>query len=338
MKRARLALVLGLFALPACSRAPAPASTPADDGTSLARVDGVPITDSTLQELAREYRRRHAGELSEQDKQELLTKAITDELLYAEALRRELHKDPKVREILTNMLVRQQLAGAVAADVATEDKLKAHYEAHPERFVLPEKRRIRRIFLPVGESGAEGDDAAKARADDLHARIAADPDAFAALATEHSAGPFAVRGGDVGLVSDDNSVGLPEQVLQGAFEADVDALPAPVFAGGGWNLYRVEDVRPRTVRTYEQSRMRIKRELEAEAYKTALAAWIDELEANASVQRYEDRLQGWQPTPAAPVPHPGEQASPKEEPATPNTDEGDVNDQVRALMEKDDGQ
>ncbi|MFO0648387.1 MAG: peptidylprolyl isomerase [Polyangiales bacterium] len=83
--------------------------------------------------------------------QELLDRMVADRLLADEARRRGLDADPLVRAAVERALVSRLRALVLnpAADTTRpeDDEVRAWYDAHPERFHIPERRRARVIFL-----------------------------------------------------------------------------------------------------------------------------------------------------------------------------------------------
>ena len=83
--------------------------------------------------------------------QELVDRMVADRLLADEARRRGLENDPLVRAAVERALVSRLRALVInpAADVErpTDDEVRAWYDAHPERFHIPERRRVRLIFV-----------------------------------------------------------------------------------------------------------------------------------------------------------------------------------------------
>lgn len=84
--------------------------------------------------------------------QELVDRMVADRLLVLEARRRGLENDPQVRAALERALVsrlRATVFNPQAGDgtAVTDEEIHAWYDAHPERFHIPERRRARVIFL-----------------------------------------------------------------------------------------------------------------------------------------------------------------------------------------------
>jgi peptidyl-prolyl cis-trans isomerase C len=83
--------------------------------------------------------------------QELLDRIVADRLLADEARRRGLDADPLVRAAVERALVSRLRALVInpTADTTrpTDDEVRTWYDAHPERFHIPERRRVRLLFV-----------------------------------------------------------------------------------------------------------------------------------------------------------------------------------------------
>lgn len=82
---------------------------------------------------------------------ELIDRMVSDRVLADEARRQGLENDPLVRAAIERILVARLRARTInpAADGErpTDDEVRAWYDAHPERFHFPERRRVRLMFF-----------------------------------------------------------------------------------------------------------------------------------------------------------------------------------------------
>jgi peptidyl-prolyl cis-trans isomerase D len=157
----------------------------------------------------------------------------------------------------------------IAANVeVTDEELRAAYEQERERFEMAEQRRARHILVEVAE-GQE--DAARAEADSIAARIRGGAD-FAAVAAEVSddAGTKA-QGGDLGPISRGMLVGPFEDAL---FSMQVGDVSDPVRSEFGFHIIRLDEIRAGEVQPFEAVREELAsemktREAESEFYDRA---------------------------------------------------------------------
>jgi peptidyl-prolyl cis-trans isomerase D len=157
----------------------------------------------------------------------------------------------------------------VAANVEiSEDELRSTYEQERERFETAEQRRARHILIEVPE-GQE--DAARAEAEAVLARIRGGED-FAAVAAEVSddAGTKA-QGGDLGTLSRGTLVGPFEDKL---FTMQVGEVSEPVRSEFGFHIIRLDEINAGAVQPFEAVREELlaemkTREAESEFYDLA---------------------------------------------------------------------
>lgn len=369
---ATLALSLAMIGCGGSTKTSAPASThpvpPSSEavGEPLATVNGISVGSATLDALVSARRLDSRGPLTAEQKQELLQTAIQSELLFQKAFEEGLYQDPKIRNILVNTLERQKVVEEISKTPPSEEELKEWFEENQAKFIIPEKRRTRRLFVSITNDrpGSE----AQGIVEEYARQIAADPDRFAAIATEISDGPYAPRGGDLGFLTPDSRKGVPIEVTTMAYGLGVDEVSDPFLAGGGVNLIRVEEITPEVQKSFDQLKARVLREVQSIKYWEAREAYIEELTKGATISIDEGALAAWgqaeeapkaqaasTPSPApdgasAPgrpdIENPPEGVSPVDDENTVNgkprtgdpiADEGDANDVGRDLMEEQDG-
>lgn len=125
------------------------ASTPVASGRHLSV--GADEVFAWLRDSAPVAQRRYAGDPSLLN--EILDRLVADRLLAHEARRRGLERDPVVRAALERALVARLRAlvlnpRAGDATAVTDEEAQRWYDAHPERFHVPERRRARVVFTP----------------------------------------------------------------------------------------------------------------------------------------------------------------------------------------------
>lgn len=133
-----------------------------DASTAVASGRGVQVTADEVFEWVRDSgpvaQRRYATDPAML--QEILDRLVADRLLAREARRRGLERDPIVRAALERALVSRlratvlnPRAGELSA--VADDEVRRWYDEHPDRFHVPERRRVRVIFLPDRVTAAE---------------------------------------------------------------------------------------------------------------------------------------------------------------------------------------
>jgi parvulin-like peptidyl-prolyl isomerase len=303
-----LAFALGAAVLvgPACSGGSGPKAESAGSasfvsppeasvGKALAKVNGAPVGTLAFDALAQRKSPADGKAYTAEEKREVLEQAITDELLFQEAMRRGLFYDPKVRRILANALLKTDVFDAVKTEDFTPDQVRAYYEAHKEEFVVPAKTQVKRLLLAITP---ERDQAATEKlARDLIAKIKADPEAFTEIANEFSTDPFARRGGDLGYLSEEGKAGVPPEIVTRALGMGVGEISEPFLFDGGVNVVFVPNKRERLERTFEQMENSVLRKMKNEKYEALTKALSDKLRSTGKIEVDQAALDAYVPAP-----------------------------------------
>ena len=259
-----------------------------DIGTVLATVGDVQVGSKEFQVAASRKTPADGESLSLEERQEILDKLVTEKVLYQEAKKQGIDRDPKVQKVMINTLLREDVYSKVRNSDFSQDELRAYFEDHRDEFVVPEKVQVKRIFIKVNED-RPSDDARKAAAD-LRAQLVADPDKFKELATKHSEDPYRRRGGDLGFVSREGKPGIDSTVTAKAFELDVGELSEVFEAGGGMNIIMVANKREKVERTFEQMKGSVLRKVKNDKYKELYDAYVDQVSGDYEVEIDSDAL------------------------------------------------
>lgn len=308
MRTAALSLALSVLVAacdggaPAAQVPPPPAtagSTPLGDlservrdeiGETVATADGMPIGLNEFIQLAgRKLRGSEAGSLTAEDRQAVIDELADQKLLFLEARRRGYDLDPKVQRLMVQLLLQDEVYGNVKSADLTDDELRAFFQKNHEEFIIPEKIRLRRIFVKSEptRTGAE----AKALADKFYQSVQSEPRNFSRLAGEVSEGPYRGRGGDLGLIGREPRPGVPQEIIDRGFTLKEGEVAAPFESAGGWNVLYVSERRDRVERTFEQMRGAVVRRAKAEKNLLAYEAYIAERRQGVKVEVIPERLE-----------------------------------------------
>ena len=264
------------------------AANAAASGELVARVGSGGVTTDDFVQRAIRTPQAAAGTLTEDDRKDLLDKLVVDEALWQESLAEGLHRDPKVRKILINLLLREKVYGDPAAGEFSDEELKAYFDSHPEEFTMPERRQVKRLFLSVKPDRTM--EQARAEATDLRARIVAAPETFSDLANEHSDGVYRHRGGDVGYVAATGKPGIDPVVVEEAFKLEIGQVSEPFETEGGVNIVMVANKREAVERGFSHMKASVLRKLKNERYKTLTESFIEEVRQRYTVDVDEAAL------------------------------------------------
>jgi peptidyl-prolyl cis-trans isomerase C len=274
------AAAVGLLAISAPVRAqqPAPAAAPAAaqqsaaaDNPVVAIVDGVAIHRSQVEDTARSLPQQYQQMPMQVLFGMLLDRVIDFQLLANEAERQNLEKDPTVQvslaeartEVLRDALIRRKIE-----EGTTDAKLHERYDQLKQspNFAQPEVH-ARHILLKSKEDAQAVIKELQGGAD------------FAKLAQQHSTGPSAANGGDLGYFRHDQMV---PAFADAAFALQPGQFTTePVQTQFGWHVIMVLD--RRTVEpSFEESEPQLRQDLAREI----VTALVSNLQQGAKIQRF----------------------------------------------------
>lgn len=178
-----------------------------------------------------------------------MDEALRDkELLIAEARRRRLNENDAVRDqvrALEDRLVVQELLKQEKPARATEEELRAFFDADKSRFAEPERVAVRRLFV----SSRADAESAKRKASSLLVRLEKG-ESFEVLLKE-SDGPERVRGGDYGPVTKDSQ---DRGLSKAAFELQPGQHSSVVATDGGYSILLCDRRLPARTPPFEEVR------------------------------------------------------------------------------------
>jgi peptidyl-prolyl cis-trans isomerase SurA len=196
-----------------------------------------------------------------------------DEAAFAAALQQrgmtpESYKSKVKDEIERAQLVNKEIRQRVNVSSA---EVKRYYEAHLDDYSVSDKVKVRAIFLRV-EDPTDAEAMAKARAKAEEIRAAArNLKSFEALAKEHSEGPGAAEGGELGTFTRGEMEGRLEEVAFGLKEGQVSE---PIDTGNGFTLLFVEERIGGSHRPLDEVSPEIREALYNEALQRRFQDWL----------------------------------------------------------------
>jgi len=150
-------------------------------------------------------------------------------------------------QIITQEVMRQEVGEHIQM---TPGEAERYYEEHKQDYVQPESVRLGEILISTGTEGS-GDPAkvaaAKAKADDLEARLHAGGD-FAQLARSFSEGSTAASGGDLGQYKRGQ---LPKVLEDKTFDLASGQYTEPILTRQGYIILKVAQHIPGGPRPYK---------------------------------------------------------------------------------------
>lgn len=244
-----------------------------------ATVNRKPLTESGMRDLVPSgfYDR-----LTAEHKANIVDEWIRKELLYQEALREGIDREPKIqylldnteRELLSNELLERQLANVPEP---TESELKDFYQANKDLFVLESTEYMIRYALFD----------TKEDVNDFHQRVKQNEN-FSDLARKSSKDPSSQDGGNLGIVNEDLvEPSVWEAIIATKTKYGLHKISDLFTVIDGWACIMIDEMyEAGTVKPYEYVRNLISDMYIAEKRETAKQEFINQLSAKADIKRY----------------------------------------------------
>ncbi len=171
----------------------------------------------------------------------------------------------------------------------SDEEIATEYEKTRERYTLAEKRHARHILFQVEDKENQLNmDVQRQKATKILA-LAKKGDDFSQLAKEHSEGPSASQGGDLGFFERGNMVKPFADAVFGMQPGEISDIVQTQF---GFHIIKLEEIKPGETKTLEDVRDKIKEQLtRQQAKKVAFTAANDAYEAiikSGSIARYSE--------------------------------------------------
>ena len=209
----------------------------ADSAKVVARVGETEITQQQVDQVIQQLPQEQAAFFKTPAGQEKVVEELVNrELLFLWGESQKVDTQEGFAEALARLrsnLVRDFAVKTIIADVtATDEEVKAFYEANPNQFAIPERIRARHILV-------EDEETAKKILQELR-----DGKAFEDAAKEYSTCPSKEDGGNLGFFGKGQMV--PE-FETAAFALETGSMSEPVKSQFGWHIIRVEEKQPSSV-------------------------------------------------------------------------------------------
>jgi peptidyl-prolyl cis-trans isomerase C len=226
----------------------------------------IAASDTEVDERIQQYRSQY-GEDGFAD-------ALSRAGMTEEQLRREIR-----RSLTIQRLLEEEVTGGLEV---TESEQREFYDENTNMFAQPESVTASHILISTQEAQTEeARQEARTRAEELKSQLDEGAD-FAELAREHSEGPSASRGGSLGEFSRGQMVPPFEEA---AFALEAGEISDIVETRFGYHIIRVEEKSDGGTTPYEEVKGQIGQYLEQQKQQEAIQSYIDELKAEADIER-----------------------------------------------------
>lgn len=255
----------------------------ASEGDAIvAKVNGIPITRSEFGKLVKNYKKKaKKTTLTKEESHRLIKNLVLHQLILQQQSVQEMKSDEKiiaqVEAYRNQLLVSHFLNEKVGSKLnATDEEMLKYYEANMERFQSKEKVEARVILVKTRED-----------AEKILERLKKGDD-FSQLAKEFSLDlPSASKGGSMGLVEKERVFPEIKKVLFSLKEGEISPAVQTKY---GFNIFTVDKVFQPQFESFESAKEKVKKAILMQKEAMAFSEMEVELEKNASIKIYEDRL------------------------------------------------
>ncbi|MFW5694892.1 MAG: peptidylprolyl isomerase [Alkalispirochaeta sp.] len=209
-----------------------------------------------------------------------------DELGYQTALEQQGFTEDEFEVELRRQMVIEQLIRAQVYDQleVSDEEMREFYDNNPQYFQQDDQVAARHIIFTT--EGVEEDERAalQEELEEIRQEIVDGAD-FAEMAREHSQGPTASNGGDLGAFGRGQMV--PE-FENAAFDLEVGEISPVIETQFGYHIVQVTERIPAQAQSYEESQERIRQFLTEEQRNSGAQEYVAELRENAEVEELVD--------------------------------------------------
>lgn len=240
----------------------------------LARVNGKEITQEMLDRIMQGLSPQQSAQMNNEDgMKRLLDEVVSGELLYFDAVDKEMDKEKNFIELLEDakrsLLQRYAVESIISGVSADDEEAQTFYESNPAQFEKASEVAARHILL---------DDEDKIK--EIKVEIEGGMD-FSEAATKYSSCPSKEAGGSLGSFSKGKMV--PE-FEEAAFNLEIGQLSDPIKTQFGYHLIMVDSKTDGGTMSFEEVKDGIKQNLLNQKQFEAYNGKVNELKAKYTVE------------------------------------------------------
>ncbi len=179
-------------------------------------------------------------------------------------------------QIITQTVMRQEVGEHVQI---TPGEAERYYEQHKQEYAQPESERLGEILISASADDPAKVAAAKAKADDIEARLHAGGD-FAQLARSFSDGTTAAQGGDLGQYKRGQ---LPKVLEDQTFDLKTGQYTDPILTRQGYIILKVVQHTPGGPRPYKEVQEDVEQAYYMSQMEPAIRAYLTKMREDAFI-------------------------------------------------------
>lgn len=274
----------------------------------VATIDGDPITLFELEHYAEIAKKRPGGDQLVVDQKAMLDELVLDKIIqkqveilglkasdqqidgYIESIRtrNNLSEEQLMEALKQQGMSWDQYRIQVRSDIeranlinreirnkvnVSPEEVERYYKAHLDEYGASTKVTARLISFLVPRDASDADKAAiRAKAEEVQ-KLAADGGNFAKLAKEHSQGPAAEEGGDIGEIQPDEMRPEFAKAVKGLAPGQVSPL---IVTADGFHILKIDKTSGETHRPLSEVSDEIKEKLYKEAMESRYDRWLNQ--------------------------------------------------------------
>ena len=246
------------------------------------------ILNRMIDDLLMEQQSRKAGiVVRDEDVDNAINEVLKRRNIAREDLRKALDRDgvtlEAYRKGMRDQLMRIRLVQReVKSKVAVSDEeIGEYYRKHREEYEGKEAVRIKQILLLLPKDADEAvREKLRADAGAIHRRLL-DGEPFDVISANHSQGPAANAGGDIGFI--EKGMMLPE-VESVAFSLPLNQISPVIESPAGFHIIRVIDRRGAGLKSIESVREEIREMLDMEKVEKKFQEWLLALRSKSHIE------------------------------------------------------
>jgi peptidyl-prolyl cis-trans isomerase SurA len=190
------------------------------------------------------------------------------------------------RNLERQMIFQRVQQNEVLAKIGvTDDEARKYYDAHLNEFTTPPTVTLREILVAVA-GDAKGlnvaaDDAAKAKAEAIRARVLPGHESFEIVAAAVSESPSKANAGLIGPLSVNDISPDLRKLIEGMKTGDVSEL---IRTPRGYQILKLETISPAQTMTLEQAREQISERVFTDKRKAEFQKYVEKLRTQAIIE------------------------------------------------------
>lgn len=242
----------------------------------LAKVDGREITDLDLNNLMKNLGQNAAYFQGEEGRKKLVDELVMHELMYSDAIEKNLDKDEEFIAVMENMkrsMLQQYSLRKMFNEIkVSEEEINEYYEAHKETFITDEMVKASHILVDSEE-----------KANEILEDIT-DGLSFEDAAAQFSTCPSRQAGGALGQFGRGQMV---QEFEDAAFAMQVGEISEPVKTQFGYHIIKLTEHTPKRNASLEEVYQEIKDACFVEKQEQVYLSKKDDLSKKYSVEIFE---------------------------------------------------